>query len=293
MTLVSDQVSPARTGLDHLGDAIPAAAPHPAAVERAVAPQASLSFDVRGVSRVFRSRGGEVVALEKTDLSVAEGEFLCLVGPSGCGKTTLLNLLAGLDCPSVGEVLAGGQPIRRADPSRVMIFQDAALFPWLTVQANVEFGLRMAGLPAAECERRALDLLKMVRLDQFRRAWVHELSGGMKQRVALARALAVNPAALLLDEPFGALDAITRDRLHAELQEVWLQTKKTLVFVTHNVREAVVLGDRVVVMSPRPGRIVAEHRVHLPRPRLIEDEMTMSVARRILADLQTDEGGAA
>jgi NitT/TauT family transport system ATP-binding protein len=247
-----------------------------------------LSLEARGVSKVFRSRGGEVAALAQTDLSVAAGEFLCLVGPSGCGKTTLLNLLAGLDFPSAGEVLAGGRPVRGPDPSRVMIFQDAALFPWLTVQANVEFGLTMKGLSRAECERRAVELLTMVRLDQFRGAWVHELSGGMKQRVALARALAVNPEALLLDEPFGALDAITRDRLHAELQELWLHTTATVVFVTHNVREAVVLGDRVVVMSPRPGRIVAEHPVELRRPRHIEDVGTMTLARRILADLQTD-----
>jgi NitT/TauT family transport system ATP-binding protein len=250
-----------------------------------------MRLDVVGVRKEFAGRGGAVMALDRLDLSIAAGELLCLLGPSGCGKSTLLNMLAGLEVPSEGQVLADGQPIRGTDPSRVLIFQDAALFPWLTVQANVEFGLRMKDLPRAEREGRARQLLDMVHLSQFARAWVHELSGGMRQRVALARALAVEPAALLMDEPFGALDAMTRDLLHGELQEIWLKTGKTIVFVTHNVREAVVLGDRVIVMSPRPGRIVAEHRVALPRPRQIEHAQTSELSRHILADLHLERRG--
>ena len=245
-----------------------------------------MKLEARGVTKVFHARGSLVTALEKIDFTVNSGEFVCLIGPSGCGKSTLLNMLAGLEFPSEGAVHADGELIRSADPSRVLIFQDAALFPWLTVQANVEFGLRMRGVPREEREATTRRLLTMVHLDQFSRAWVHELSGGMKQRVALARALAVDPAVLLLDEPFGALDAITRDLLHDELQELWMKTGKTVVFVTHNVREAVVLGDRVVVMSPRPGRIVAEHHIDLPRPRQIEDVATTRLAHRISADLQ-------
>jgi NitT/TauT family transport system ATP-binding protein len=229
------------------------------------------------------------MALDHISLAVASQEFVCLIGPSGCGKSTVLNLLAGLDTPSEGQVLAGGALVQGPDPSRVLIFQEAALFPWLNVQANVEFGLTMKGQPRAEVEHTTARLLDMVHLEQFGRSWVHELSGGMKQRVALARALAVDPAVLLLDEPFGALDAITRDRLHSELQEMWLTTHKTMIFVTHNVREAVVLGDRVVVMSPRPGRIVAEHPIDLPRPRNMEDPGVIPLASRILADLTVSE----
>jgi NitT/TauT family transport system ATP-binding protein len=255
-----------------------------------------MQLELRGVRRKFDARDGNVVsALERIDLVVREGEFVCVIGPSGCGKSTLLNLLAGLDSPSEGEVYADSQRVRGPDPSRVLIFQDAALFPWLSVQSNVEFGLRMRGTPRAEREATAKRLLEMVHLTGFERAFVHEISGGMKQRVAIARALAVDPQVLLLDEPFGALDAMTRDLLHTELQDVWMRTRKTIVFITHNVREAVVLGDRVVVMSHRPGRIVAEHVIELPRPRRIDDDDTVRLARRISADLTLPprEGDAA
>lgn len=244
-----------------------------------------MDLELQGVSKLFRRRGHSVAALDKIDLRVAAGEFVCLLGPSGCGKSTILNMLAGLEMPSTGSVYAGGSMVHGPEPSRVLIFQEAALFPWLTVQSNVEFGLRMKGLSSQRCAEVATRLLHMVRLETFSRSRVHELSGGMKQRVALARALAVDPAVLLLDEPFAALDAITRDRLHDELQELWLKTGKTIVFVTHNVREAVVLGDRVLVMSARPGRLVAEYRVDLPRPRHIEDSGSMPLVCRILADL--------
>jgi NitT/TauT family transport system ATP-binding protein len=248
----------------------------------------AMSLELRGVCRRYTVRDGHVLdALDRIDLSVREGEFVCIVGPSGCGKSTLLNLIAGLDTPSEGDVLAGGVPVPGTDPSRVLIFQDAALFPWLSAQANVEFGLRMRGVPAAERAVTAARLLDLVHLSQFARAYVHELSGGMKQRVAIARALAVDPAVLLMDEPFGALDAMTRGILHAELQDLWMRTKMSVVFVTHNVREAVVLGDRVLVMSQRPGRFVSEYPVDLTRPRRIEDDNTMRIARVIAAELRS------
>jgi len=248
-----------------------------------------MKIQVKGIQKSFEMRGRTITALEQIDLAIEEGEFVCLIGPSGCGKSTLLNLIAGIDFPTKGKVLANGARVRGADPSRVLIFQDGGLFPWLNVQANVEFGLQMKGLPRDERARIARSYLNMVNLGQCSHAWLHELSGGMRQRVALARALAVDPDVLLLDEPFGALDAITRDLLHTELQEIWMRTKKTVVFVTHNVREAVVLGDRVIVMSPRPGRITAEHRITLPRPRQIEDLETTRLAGLISADLKLSE----
>ena len=248
-----------------------------------------MKLEVVGANKLFNARDTTLAALDRINLSVEEGEFLCLIGPSGCGKSTLLYLLAGLETPTQGQVFADGQPVRGTDPSRVLIFQETALFPWLNVQANVEFGLKMKGIAREKRAEIALQLLGMVHLGSFARAWIHELSGGMRQRVALARALAVDPAVLLMDEPFGALDAMTRDMLHGELQEIWLNTHKTVVFVTHNVREAVVLGDRVLVMSPRPGRVVAEHRIHLPRPRRIDDVETTALTRRISADLRLTE----
>ena len=247
-----------------------------------------MSLEVQAVEKDFPTRDGTLAALAGVDMTIADGEFLCIVGPSGCGKSTLLLILAGLEIPSRGRVLIGDQPILGPDPSRVMIFQEGALFPWLTAQGNVEFGLKMKNLPHAEREATAARLLQMVHLESFGEAWIHQLSGGMRQRVALARALAVDPAVLLLDEPFGALDAITRERLHQELQEVWLTTGKTMVFVTHNVREAVRLGDRVVVLTFRPGRIKTALTVKLPRPRHLEDPHLALVARDLLVQLKEE-----
>ncbi len=244
-----------------------------------------MDLEFRGVSRSYVRPGRMVKALENVDLKIGRGQFICLVGPSGCGKTTILHLLAGLDRPTAGTVLADGRPVQGPDPSRVLIFQDAALFPWLNVQANVEFGLKVMKKGRAEREEQVSKLLGMVHLEKFAHSWIHELSGGMKQRVALARALAVDPAVLLLDEPFGALDAITRDLLHEELQGLWLQAAKTVVFVTHNVREAVLLGDRILVMSPSPGRILAEHTVTLPRPRHMDHPDIMPLSRQVLASM--------
>lgn len=245
-----------------------------------------MRLTLRDVSKSFRTRGGAVGAIDHINLDVADGEFVCIIGPSGCGKSTLLNLIAGMERPDDGEVLAGGEPVTEPLPTRVLLFQDAALFPWLNVEKNVEFGLRMNGVAPRERHDRSTELLRMVHLERFRHSWIHELSGGMKQRVALARALAVGPQVLLLDEPFGALDAITRDLLHIELQEVWRKTGATVVFVTHNVREAVVLADRVLVMSPRPGRFVAEHQIIIPRPRRIENADTAAMALHISKDLR-------
>jgi len=232
-----------------------------------------MRLELRDVSKAYEG-SRRVAALENIDVTIESGEFVCVIGPSGCGKSTLLSIIAGLEQPTSGAVVASG--------SRILMFQDGALFPWLSVRENVEFGLRfLDDMSANERRQRAMQLLKLVHLDGFADARIHELSGCMRQRVSLARAIAVDPAVLLLDEPFGALDAMTRSILHTELQEIWAQTKKTIVFVTHNVREAVVLGDRVLVMSPRPGRIVAEHRIDLPRPRVIDSPPVSALARAI------------
>jgi len=247
-----------------------------------------MKLEIRDVSKIFRSKTGTLTALDSINLDVREGEFVCLLGPSGCGKSTLLNIIAGLDKPTRGEVRVDGKIVTRTGPDRVMIFQSAALFPWLNVFDNVKFGLNMIGVPKPERQIIARKYLRMVHLAEFEQASVHELSGGMQQRVALARALATDPAVLLMDEPFGALDAQTRDLLHDELQTIWSATRKTILFVTHNVREAVVLGDRVVVFSARPGRIKQIFTIDLPRPRQIESYAVVDCAREIMAVLKDD-----
>jgi len=219
---------------------------------------------LRDVSKVHGRPGrGGVLALDRVDLEVARGELLCLVGASGCGKSTLLDLLAGLSVPTAGEARVAGRT--------ALLFQEAALFPWLTSQRNVELALRLRGVGRRERRDRARELLARVDLTGFEDHRPYQLSGGMRQRVALARALAQEADVLLMDEPFGALDAITRDLLHDELESLWLAAGLTVVFVTHNVREAVRLGDRVVVLASRPGRIAGSFRVDLPRPRSISD----------------------
>ena len=220
------------------------------------------------VSKSFRTSSLHVHALDDVTLRIAEGEFVCLVGPSGCGKSTLLNLIAGLDRPDAGTVQADGQPISGPGPHRLMMFQEAALFPWLTVLGNVLFGLKLVnGMSSSERREKAEYFLELVGLKRFMHSNVHELSGGLRQRVALARSLAPNPSVLLMDEPFGALDALTREQLYGDIQRIWSQHRKTIVFVTHNVREAVCLGDRVILFSPHPGRIREEFSIPLPRPR--------------------------
>jgi NitT/TauT family transport system ATP-binding protein len=235
-------------------------------------------LSARGVSKSFRNaRGGTVTALDDVHLEIAEGEFVCLIGPSGCGKTTLLNLFAGLDRADAGEIAMDGRPITAPGPDRAVLFQEPALFPWLSVRDNVEFALGLIDVPKGEREERAMHWLRRVHLGRFANAQPHELSGGMRSRAALARSLACQPEVLLADEPFAALDAQTREILQRELQEVWSETRNTFVFVTHNVREAVFLADRVVLMSAPPGTLMAEHRIAAPRPREFEDVLLSKV----------------
>ncbi|MCG3150204.1 MAG: Bicarbonate transport ATP-binding protein CmpD [Verrucomicrobiae bacterium] len=223
---------------------------------------------VAGVSKWFRTSRADVHALDNVSLNVREGEFVCLVGPSGCGKSTLLNIIAGLEQPDAGQILADGQPVTGPGRERMMMFQESALFPWLDVLDNLLFGLKLKpNLKRHERREVAQFYLKLVGLEKFMHANIHELSGGMKQRVALARCLAPNPRMLLMDEPFAALDALTREQLYGDIQRIWEKRKKTIVFVTHNVREAACLGDRVVLFSPHPGRVQEEFTIGLPRPR--------------------------
>jgi NitT/TauT family transport system ATP-binding protein len=253
------------------------------------APTATPLLSLEQVTKSFKSGNTTLAALDKINLQVKPGEFVCLVGPSGCGKSTILNLIAGLEQPDQGRVLLNGQPVMRPGPDRLLLFQEPALFPWLSVLANVEFGLKSIGIPRKERRDRARHYLGLVHLEKFADFRVHQLSGGMRQRVAIARALAIDPQILLMDEPFTALDAQTRDILHQELQQLWVATGKTILFVTHNVREAVTLGDRVVLFTYRPGRIKAEFSTeHLPRPRHIEDEGSLALVREVMSGLQSE-----
>lgn len=243
---------------------------------------------LENVTRSYRTDSGTLLALDHINLNVKEGEFLCVVGPSGCGKSTLLNIMAGLDQPTSGQIYTSGKLNKGPVSGTVLIFQELALFPWLNVRQNVEFGLRMHGMAEAERREKARQFLKLVHLSKFEDSFIHELSGGMRQRVALARALALEPEVLLMDEPFAALDAQTRDRLHDELERVWQETKSTIIFVTHNMREAVRLGDRVVLLTFRPGRVKSAFFIELPRPRHLEDPELAVVARKLTAQLREE-----
>lgn len=247
-----------------------------------------MKLTLRGVEKHFIARLGTVEALGPVDLDLRDGEFVCVVGPSGCGKTTLLNIVAGLEEPDTGDVTFDGKPIDGPGPDRIVLFQDLGLFPWLTVRSNVEFGLRLRHLSRKERTHTAAHYLRMVHLSGFQNSYLHELSGGMKQRVALARALAMDPVMLLMDEPFAALDAQTRDMLHDELQEIWTRTRKTILFVTHNVREAACLADRVLTFTRRPGRIKREFKVDLPRPRQIEQADVGALAAEIREEIRVE-----
>jgi NitT/TauT family transport system ATP-binding protein len=235
------------------------------------------------ISLSYKTTSGErLLALDNISLEVKPGEFLCIVGPSGCGKSTLLHLIAGLNPQTSGKVLLDGKPVSGTGPDRILIFQELGLFPWLTVGGNVEFGVKMKNVPKAEREEKVQYYLRLVHLSKFRDSYIHQLSGGMRQRVALARALATEPDVLLMDEPFAALDAQTRDLLHDELERLWSETGRTIIFVTHNVREAVRLGDRVVLLTFRPGRVKQEFSVNLPRPRHMEQPDVARTSRDIL-----------
>src|SRR5438128_313005 len=244
-------------------------------------------LSIETVSKSFRSATGPVLALDRVSLSVGEGEFVCLVGPSGCGKTTLLNIIAGLEMPDSGTVLADGKPVTGPGRDRLVMFQESALFPWLDAFRNVLFGLKLKpNLTRKDRRDVATYYLDLVGLTRFERSNIHELSGGMKQRVALARALAPNPRVLLMDEPFAALDALTREQLYGDLQRIWKERRKTIVFVTHNVREAACLGERVLLFSPHPGRIQEEFAVDLPRPRDINSVDLAGYATKIIRSLR-------
>jgi NitT/TauT family transport system ATP-binding protein len=247
------------------------------------------SISLCGVFRSYaNSRGSFTPALQNIDLEIEQGEFVCIVGPSGCGKSTLLHLIAGLDRPTTGEITVDGSPVNGPGTDRILLFQELGLFPWLTVRQNVEFGLKMAGVSKTERRDRARVFLRMVHLSHFEDHYIHQLSGGMKQRVALARSLAIRPKILLMDEPFAALDAQTRDMLHDELERIWKETSPTIVFVTHNVREAVRLGDRVLLMSFRPGRIKKQFEIDLQRPRHVEDSDVACLSKEILGQLREE-----
>ncbi len=242
---------------------------------------------VERVSKSFRTKRLNVHALDDVSLEVAEGEFVVLVGPSGCGKSTLLDIIAGLEKPDAGRVLADNQIVAGPGRHRLVMFQESALFPWLNVFGNVMFGLKLKPeLTNAERREVAQFYIKLVGLEKFARSNVHELSGGMKQRVAFARALAPNPRVLLMDEPFAALDALTREQLYGDIQRIWQKRRKTIVFVTHNVREAVCLGDRVILFSPHPGRIREQFEIPLQRPRDINSVELASHASRITTALK-------
>jgi NitT/TauT family transport system ATP-binding protein len=263
--------------------------PHsPVLAPRTIA-ETTAKLELKGVSLSYQTNEGtQLLALEDIHLKVRPREFLCIVGPSGCGKSTLLHLVAGLQSPSRGEVLVDGKTVTGPGTDRILIFQELGLFPWLTVSQNVQFGLKMKGVPKAEREAKTDYYLRLVHLSQFKKSYTHQLSGGMRQRVALARALAAEPDVLLMDEPFAALDAQTRDLLHDELERIWTEAGRTIIFVTHNVREAVRLGDRVVLFTFRPGRVKREFAVDLPRPRHLEDVIVAKKAREILDDLRVE-----
>ena len=242
--------------------------------------EAPATVTLTGVSKVYGRGGTAVHALDQVSLTASPGEFTCLIGASGCGKSTLLNLVAGLDKPTAGQIAVGGRV--------ALMFQEPGLFPWLTAAGNIELALRARGAAKAERRAKAAELLETVHLGGFGKKRPHELSGGMRQRVALARALAQDADVLLMDEPFGALDAMTRDLLHDELDRVCQGRNLTVLFVTHNVREAVRLGDRVVVLSSRPGRIIAEYEVSIDRPRRIDSTPVAELAGTITDRLREE-----
>lgn len=244
------------------------------------------------VAQVDHAYANKVVALRNVNLNVHSGEFVCLLGPSGCGKSTLLYALAGQLVPTGGTVSIDDQRIRGPGPDRLLMFQEAALFPWMTVLGNLQFALAARGVPRSERKARALEFIQRVQLSGFENTLPHQLSGGMKMRVSLARALATDPAVLLMDEPFGALDAQTRIHMQELLQSIWLRTRKTVVFVTHDVHEALMLSTRVVLMAPRPGRVVKDLEVHLPMPRSLEDRSLNEMARYLRMQMRQVDGAA-
>jgi NitT/TauT family transport system ATP-binding protein len=242
-------------------------------------------IEVRGVTKRFDA----IVALDSIDLDVQRGEFVCLLGPSGCGKSTLLNAVAGFSPPTSGEITTAGKPVRDPGPDRGMVFQEYALFPWMTVQANVAFGLQMRGETKAQIHEKVEALLAKLNLSEFADRFPKDLSGGMRQRVAIARLLALDSPILLMDEPFGALDALTRRNLQDELLRIWMELKKTILFVTHGIEESIYLADRIVVMTYRPGRVKATVPVNLERPRDVASPQFNALKREIAAMVMEEQ----
>ena len=245
-------------------------------------------LEAKNIVKRFDHNGNPVVALDGINLKIDEGDLVCIVGPSGCGKSTFLNIIAGLEKPDSGEILLNGKTITMPGPDRTMVFQEGALFPWLKVIDNVEFGLKMAGIPKDERAQISQRYLDMMQLTKFANSYIYQLSTGMKQRVAIARALVMDPEILLMDEPFAALDAQTKDLLLVELQLIWERTKKTILFVTHSIVESVILGNRVVVFKNRPSKIKKEFVIDYRRPRLTEDQNLIKYQQDILAELRTE-----
>jgi NitT/TauT family transport system ATP-binding protein len=246
-------------------------------------------LELRDISRQFTGEKKKTIfkhtVLDKLNLRIKKGEFITIVGPSGCGKSTLLNILAGLDQGFDGSISVDNKPISQLpNTDRIVVFQEGALFPWLTVYGNIEFGLKIAKVPKQKRHERILKLIEMVQLTNFTDAYIHQLSGGMKQRVAIARALALDPKILLMDEPFAALDVQTRKILYEHLFAIHHETKKTIIFVTHNIHEAVALGDRVIVMSPKLANIKREITVNIPRPRSIDHPLVASISKEIVSE---------
>ena len=245
-------------------------------------------LEARNIEKYFKHDGNPLKTLDGIDLNVQDGEFLCIVGPSGCGKSTFLRIIAGLEKPDNGEILLDGKPLSSTGPDRIMVFQEGALFPWLNVQDNVGYGLKIAGIPKEKRNEISNRYLDMMQLTKFADSFTYQLSTGMKQRVAIARALVMDPDVLLMDEPFASLDAQTRDLLLVEMQLIWEKTKKTILFVTHNVAEAAVLGTKVVVFSNRPSIIKKEFRNDFPRPRTAEDESLKKFQQDVLIELRPE-----
>ncbi len=245
-------------------------------------------LEAKNIVKYFSHESHKLTALGGINLKVEAGDFVCLVGPSGCGKSTFLRIIAGLEKPDEGQIMFDGQPVSETGPERIMVFQEGALFPWLKVQDNVEFGLKMAGIPKEERAKISNRYLDMMQLTKFADSYTYQLSTGMKQRVAIARALVMDPDVLLMDEPFAALDAQTRDLLLVEMQLIWEKTKKTILFVTHNVAEATVLGNKIAVFSNRPSIIKKEFENNFPRPRVTEDESLFKLQQAILSELRPE-----
>ena len=245
-------------------------------------------LEAKNIMKYFSHDSHKLKALGGINLKIESGDFVCLVGPSGCGKSTFLRIVAGLEQPDEGQIIFDGHPVTETGPERIMVFQEGALFPWLKVQDNVEFGLKMAGISKEERSKISHRYLDMMQLTKFADSFTYQLSTGMKQRVAIARALVMDPDVLLMDEPFAALDAQTRDLLLVEMQLIWEKTKKTILFVTHNVVEAAVLGTRVVVFSNKPSIIKKEFTNDSPRPRTSDDQSLVKLQQDILLELRPE-----